>query len=290
LPAIVESGKPAVVGALGDQSPLPEEFYATFRQHGVAVFRSIERAMRALALATTYGRALRGAEETAPLPNATAPLPQRGVLPEYLGKTYLAALGIPVPPGKLARDLAGAKVIAAEIGYPVALKAQASALTHKSDAGGVILNIGDERALAASWDTMQTSMTRPAVTLDGILVERMAKPGLEMIVGAKRDPNWGPVVMVGLGGIWVEALGDVRLMPADLPRARVIEEVQKLKGAPLLRGLRGNPPADVEALADAVMRIGAAIRAEPNILEIDINPIVVHAEGAVALDALIVGR
>jgi acyl-CoA synthetase (NDP forming) len=290
LPAIVESGKPAVVGALGDQSPLPDEFYASFREHGVAVFRSIERAMRALALATAYGRALQGAEESAPLPNKTVPLAQPGVLPEYLGKAYLAALGIPVPPGKLARDLAAAKAIAAEIGYPVALKAQASALTHKSDAGGVILSIGEERALATAWDTMQASMTRAAVALDGILVERMAAPGLEMIVGARRDPNWGPVVMVGLGGIWVEALGDVRLMPADLPRARVIEEIHRLKGAALLRGLRGSPPADVEALADAVMRIGGAIRAQSDILEIDVNPIVVHSEGAVALDALIVGR
>ena len=96
-------------------------------------------------------------------------------------------------------------------------------------------------------------------------------------------------MMVGLGGIWVEALGDVRLMPADLPRARVIEEIRRLKGAALLRGMRGHAPADLEALADAVMRVGAAIRAEPNILEIDVNPIVVHADGVVALDALIVG-
>src|SRR5262249_9668646 len=128
------------------------------------------------------------------------------------------------------------------------------------------------------------------VALDGILVERMATPGVEMIVGARRDPSWGPVVMVGLGGIWVEAFRDLRLMPADLPRPRVLEEIHRLKGAALLRGVRGSPPADVEALADAVVRIGAAMRAQPTIVEIDINPIVVLPDGVVALDALILGQ
>jgi succinyl-CoA synthetase beta subunit len=98
--------------------------------------------------------------------------------------------------------------------------------------------------------------------------------------------------MVGLGGIWVEALHDVRLLPADLPKARVLEEIGRLKGAQLLRGTRGHPPADIEALADTVMRVGASIRARPEIMEIDINPLVVRAAGAgvIALDALIVSR
>src|SRR5262245_45169996 len=249
LPAIVASGKPGVVGALGDQAALPEEFYAWFRQQGVAVFRSVERAMRALALATAYGRALQAAEETAALSSSAAPpLPRSGVLPEYVGKLYLATLGIAVPPGSLARDVGTAKAIAAQIGYPVVLKAQASALTHKSDAGGVILGIADGHALAAAWEKVQANMARASITLDGILVEGMGGPGLEMIVGARRDQSWGAVVMVGLGGIWVEALHDVRLMPADLPRARVLEEIRRLKGAAMLRGLRGNPPADVDAL------------------------------------------
>jgi succinyl-CoA synthetase beta subunit len=110
-----------------------------------------------------------------------------------------------------------------------------------------------------------------------------------MIVGARRDPNWGPVVMVGLGGVWVEALNDVRLMPADLLKTRVVEEIHRLKGAALLRGVRGRQPVDMEALADSVMRIGAAIRARAEIIEIEINPLVVHAAGVVAVDALIVG-
>jgi len=212
------------------------------------------------------------------------------VLPEHAGKAYLAALGIAVPPGSLAVDVAAAKATAADIGYPVALKAQSPSLTHKSDAGGVALGIEGERALAQAWEAMQANMARSGVALDGIRVERMAAPGLEMIVGARRDPAWGPVVMVGLGGIWVEALNDVRLMPASLTKARVVEELSRLRCAALLRGTRGHPAVDVEALADAVVRVGAAIRARADILEIEINPLVVHTKGAVALDALIVGR
>jgi len=293
LPAIVASGKPAVVAALGDESPIPAEFHTLFRERGIPVFRSPERALRALAHATSYGRALSRAVATVtgnPQSVSAPPLPQRGALPEYAGKAYLAALGISVPKGKLAGDLAAAKAIAGEIGYPVALKAQASALSHKSDRRGVILHIDGERALVTAWGEMQASMS--GIALDGILVECMIASGLEMIVGARRDPSWGPVVMVGLGGIWVEALNDVRLMPAWLPRERIVDECYLLKGAAMLRGARGRPAVDVGALADAVLRIAAAIEARPEIAEIDVNPLAVlpAGEGAIALDALIVAR
>jgi acyl-CoA synthetase (NDP forming) len=289
LSAIIASGKPAVIAALGDESPIPAEFYSMFRERGVPVFRSPERALQALAHATRYGRAL-----AAPLgttaPISTPAMPHRGTLPEYTSKAYLAALGISIPKGKLARDLATAKAIASEIGYPVALKAQASTLSHKSDRGGVILGIESVEALASAWDAMQAAMA--GIALDGILVERMLKDGLEMIVGARRDPSWGPVVMVGLGGIFVETLKDVRLMPASLPKERIVEECYQLKGAAMLRGVRGRRAVDVEALADVVLRIAAAMTARPEISEIDINPLTVlpSGQGAIALDALIVTR
>jgi len=109
-----------------------------------------------------------------------------------------------------------------------------------------------------------------------------------MIVGARRDPAWGPVVLIGLGGIWTEALDDVRVMPADLPQAQVIAEIEALKGARLLRGLRGAPPVDVAAIADTVVQVGALMRAQPDIAEIDINPLVAYPDHVLALDALIV--
>jgi acyl-CoA synthetase (NDP forming) len=231
-------------------------------------------------------RTAAGGAPVAPVPA----LPGRGTIPEYAAKAYLAQIGIPVPQGRLAKTLDEARAAAAAIGYPVVLKAQAAALAHKSDAGGVTLGIADEAALAAAWRRMGETIAQRGVVLDGMLVEAMARGGVEMIVGARRDPDWGAVVMVGLGGVWIEALHDVRLLPPDLPRDAVIEEIGRLKGAALLRGLRGAPPADVDALARVVTQIGGLMRARAEIVEIDINPLCVFAQGqgALALDALIV--
>jgi acyl-CoA synthetase (NDP forming) len=289
LPAMAASGKPSIIAALGDDFPIPPDFIASFRGKGIPVLRSPERALRALAYATAYGQML---AETAATPASTPapPLPRTGTLPEHEGKQYLKALGIAVPDGALARDVAEAKEIAARIGYPVALKAQAAALAHKSDAGGVVLNITDAAALDAAWRQIaeRIAAAQPGLALDGMLVETMGPRGIEMIVGAKRDPGWGPVVMVGLGGIWTEALDDVRLMPADLSEEQVAAEIGRLKGARVLAGLRGAPPSDVAAVADVAVRLGALMRARPEIAEIDINPLVVYPRGVLALDALIV--
>ena len=288
-PTLSQHDKPAVIALLGDDFPVPPEFLAAFRETGVPVLRSTERALRALAHATAYGRAL--AEKPGKTTTIDAPpLPGRGTLPEYQGKQYLAALGIPIPQGGLARDITEAKAVAQRIGYPVALKAQAAALAHKSDAGGVALNLVDDHTLEIAWQEMQARLAKaqPGLALDGILVETMAAKGVEMIVGARRDPDWGPVVLVGLGGIWTEALGDVRLMPADLSREQIMTEVNKLKGARLLHGLRGAPPVEVGAVADVVIRVAALMRARPDIREIDINPLIAYPQGVLALDALIV--
>jgi acyl-CoA synthetase (NDP forming) len=253
------------------------------------VLRSPERAFRALAHATVYAHAL-ATPAGEPLTIEAPALPRRGTLPEHEGKAYLATLGIAVPQGGLARNAEDAKQVAARIGYPVALKAQAAALAHKSDAGGVALGIGDAVTLEAAWHRMHECIAaaRPGLTLDGVLVEAMAAPGLELIVGARRDPDWGPVVVVGLGGVWTEALDDVRLMPADLPRERLVAEVGRLKGARALTGLRGALPVDVAAIADVAVRVGALMRARGEIAEIDINPLIAYPEGVLALDALIV--
>jgi acyl-CoA synthetase (NDP forming) len=291
LPSIQRGGKPAMLALLGDEAPVPPEFTAAWRAAGVPVFASPERALRALAHATAYGKAL-AASPGQPMTLAAPALPRRGTLPEHEGKAYLTALGIAVPPGALARSTAEAKEIAARVGYPVALKAQAAALAHKSDAGGVALGIGDAAALEAAWRAIheRIAAARPGLALDGVLVETMAAPGVELIVGARRDPAWGPVVLVGLGGIWTEALDDVRLMPADLPREQVIAEIGRLKGAKLLAGLRGAPAVDIAAIADVTVRIGALLRARPEIAEIDINPLVAYPAGVLALDALVVAE
>jgi acetate---CoA ligase (ADP-forming) len=180
---------------------------------------------------------------------------------------------------------------AGRIGFPVALKLQAAALPHKSDAGAVLLDINDETQLAQAWAKLQQiGLRHPDLVIDGILIEAMAPRGLEMIVGARRDPDWGPVTLVGLGGIWAEALNDVRVLPVDLDLDEVSEEIGKLQGAPLLRGMRGEAARDVTALATIVQRIGALLAAQPDIQEVDLNPVTVYGvgEGVLALDALIV--
>jgi acyl-CoA synthetase (NDP forming) len=291
LPSIEKGGKPAVIAALGDETPVPAEFVATWRDKGVPVLRSPERAFRALAHATAYGQML-AAPEGEPLVMQGAPPGGHGPMPEHAAKTYLAQIGIAVPQGGLARGIGEAKDIAARTGYPVALKAQTAELTHKSDIGGVALDIRDAATLEAAWQAIceRIATAQPDLTLDGFLVETMAPPGPELIVGARRDPAWGPVVLVGLGGVWTEALGDIRLMPPTLSRERVIAEIGQLRGAALLRGMRGARPVDVAAIADVVVRIGALMRSRDEIVEIDINPLRAYPDGVLALDALIVSR
>jgi acetate---CoA ligase (ADP-forming) len=291
LKAVVGAGKPAILGLLGDEVALPPGTVEKVRAAGIPLFRSPERGLRALARVTAHARAA-ARLRTSPPAMAAPALPGTGVLSEHVAKSYLAGLGIPIPGGAMAHDLAAAQAAAAQIGYPVALKLQAAALPHKSDAGGVVLGVGDPAALATAWRRMHRSVLghHPGIVIDGVLVEAMAKGGLEMIVGARRDPDWGPVVVVGLGGIWAEALQDIVVLPPDLDASELGAALKTLKAASLFEGTRGAPARDVAALIDVVGRIGSLVRARPEIREIEINPLAVLERGAgvLALDALIV--
>jgi acyl-CoA synthetase (NDP forming) len=290
--------KPAAFGAIGGEAALPE-FFAEFADGKVALFPSAERALRAMARLTHYGLALRRWQERGTAERggaglvaarAAPPLPGRGVLPEHVGKAYLGALGIPVPEGGLAHSLADALAIAARVGFPVAMKAQSAALPHKGEAGGVRLGIADAAALRQAWGALHAAVgaARPDVRLDGVLVERMAPPGIEMIVGARHNPDWGPVIAVGFGGVRVEFMDDVQLFAPDVTANDIFDELAKLRGAKLLAGVRGAPPADVAALAAIILKVAALMRAVPEVIEIDLNPVVVYPQGACALDALMV--
>jgi acetate---CoA ligase (ADP-forming) len=287
------SDKPKVMVALGDTLPLGPDVMEAAKQ-GPAVFsRSSDRMLRAIALYTRYGRLLaRPRGGAAPQQVKGLPKIGKGAQPEWLGKKALAMAGVRVPDGDLARTANEAASIARRIGYPVVLKAQAAALSHKTEAGGVMLNLADETALRAGWDTLMKNVKRaaPDVTLDGALVEKMSPKGIELMVGAKRDPAWGTVLLLGLGGIWVEALGDVQLLPGDAGKEQVIEALGKLRSAKLLAGVRGAPPSDIDAVADVAVAIGRLMQTVPELTEIDVNPLMVHGkgQGATALDALIV--
>jgi acyl-CoA synthetase (NDP forming) len=289
------SDKPKVIVALGDNWQLGPDVMEAVAQSPAVFSRSSDRMLRAIALYIRYGRLLARRKSSAkPEPIKNLPKLGKGAQAEWLGKKALAAAGVRVPDSDLAKTADEAVAVAKRIGYPVVLKAQAAALSHKTEAGGVILNLADEGALRAAWDTLLKSVKRaaPDVTLDGVLVEKMSPKGVELMVGAKRDPQWGTVLLLGLGGIWVEALGDVQLLPVDADEAQILEALRKLRTAKLLSGFRGAPPADVEAVARVVMAIGRLMQTVPELTEIDINPLMVHAKGhgATALDALIVAE
>src|SRR5216684_3446193 len=292
---MADSPKPKVMVALGDTWQLAPDIMQAVKESPAVFSRSSDRMLRAITLYTGYGRSLARTRVPAnPAPFPGMPKLGKGTQPEWVSKKILSAAGIRVPDGALARAPDDAVAIATRVGYPVALKAQAATLAHKSEAGGVMLNLADEAALRAAWERIQRNVERaaPGVTLDGCLVETMSPKGLELMIGAKRDPAWGTVLLAGLGGIWVEALGDVQLLPVDADETQIVEALHKLRAAKLLTGFRGAPPVDVKAVADAVLAIGRLMRTMPSIVEIDVNPLMVHAkgQGATALDALIVAE
>jgi acyl-CoA synthetase (NDP forming) len=215
-----------------------------------------------------------------------------GVNAEYQAKRVLAAMGVPIPPGAFAKTLDEARAVAKTVGYPLVLKAQSPDLSHKSDAGGVILNLADEAALVDGWARLYGNVKRAKsdLALDGVLIECMGKRGVELIVGARNDPDWGPVILVGFGGVLAEALHDVRLLAPDLAIDEIVEELGRLKSAALLAGFRGAPPVDVKAVAKIVQKLGALMLARGDIVEVDINPVVGYENGAIALDALIYAK
>jgi acyl-CoA synthetase (NDP forming) len=288
-----DSPKPKVMVALGDSWQLLPETMQAVNESPAVFSRSSDRMLRAIAQYTRYGRLLaRPRSVTAPTPFSNLPSLGTGAQPEWLGKKLLSAAGIRVPAGELARTADEAVAVARRIGFPVAQKAQSAQLSHKTEAGGVILNLADEPSVRAAWDRLVSNVERaaPDVTLDGALVEQMAAKGVELMVGAKRDPGWGTVLLIGLGGIWVEALGDVQVLPGDAEETPIREALGKLRAAKLLTGFRGAPPADIDAAVRVAMAIGRVMAAVPEITEIDVNPLMVYpeGEGATALDALIV--
>ena len=201
---------------------------------------------------------------------------------------------MPVVRARLADTAAQAELAAAAIGFPVVLKVASADIMHKTDVGGVALDLGSAAAVREACAAMSECVAaRTGRKVDRFMVAPMIKDGVETVLGVHRDPVFGPVVMFGLGGIFVEALGDVvfRAAPFDLDEAhRMIREIRAFK---VLEGVRGRPPADLDALAAALVSLsGIAIAHGGAIESIDINPFLVRAkgEGALALDALVIGR
>ncbi|MGG5810001.1 acetate--CoA ligase family protein [Falsiroseomonas sp. CW058] len=215
----------------------------------------------------------------------------RDALDEAAAKRLLAAHGIAVP--RSAVISAGGDPAAALAGLspPFALKVMAPGLLHKSDAGGVRLRLPDAAAVRAARDAMLASPVIAAHAPQAFLVEEMAPPGHEVVVGGMVDARFGPVVMLGLGGIFVEVFADIAFRICPIRRHEARDMLEELKALPVLRGARGGVAADEDAICDVLLRLGGAggLMADPalGIREIDINPLIVSAAGAVAADARI---
>ncbi|KAF0186516.1 MAG: CoA-binding domain-containing protein [Alphaproteobacteria bacterium] len=299
LPAIIQAigetrpAVPIIYSGVDDGVDVPRDYLAGLRALGVPCISTAERAIRALAGLTSLAhRAGNGVPRRTVRARPPIDLPTgSGVVPEYKSKIILRSAGVTFPEGRLATTADEAVSVAEALGYPVVMKAQSAQLAHKSDAGGVILGLTSGAAVRSAWTRMASNIEAysPGLALDGVLVERMDAKGVELILGAKRDPQWGPVMLVGFGGVQAEVMKDFRILAPNLAVEEIKLELLKLKGAALLTGFRGSQPVDLDAIAGAVAHMADLMATEPRISEIDLNPVVARpaGEGLVALDALI---
>ena len=214
-------------------------------------------------------------------------------LSEYESKKLLADNGVPVDLGYIAKTKAEVKEYAEKIGYPLVMKVESNDILHKSDVGGVMLNIKSLEQAEEAYDKLlaHAAQHAPNAKINGILMQKMLKAGTEMIIGLNSDPQFGPMLLVGMGGVFVEVFKDAALYPVPLNHDEALHMLQSLKSFKLLNGYRGNPPADIEALTDMMVKISDfAYRKKDTLKELDMNPLFVYpkGEGVAIADALAV--
>ncbi len=207
------------------------------------------------------------------------------ILTEHETKKLLARYGIPVTKEQIATSVNEALAITLQIGTPVAMKISSPDIAHKSDVGGVVLNVKKEKVPTTYNKIMaQIKKSVPDARIEGILVQQMAPPGHEIIVGLKKDAQFGHAVMFGLGGIFVEIYKDVSFRVVPIDKSDALEMISEVKGYPILKGIRGRKPANIEAIAQTLVSVSKMAEKE-NIIELDINPLIVNESGAIAVDA-----
>ena len=213
----------------------------------------------------------------------------RAALDELAGKQLLASFGVSVPKSVIAKDAAAVAKAIAGMQPPFALKVMSPEILHKSDAGGVKIGLNNADEVVQAITAMAAAPQIKQARVDGWLIEEMAPAGQEVVVGAVRDPNFGPLVMVGLGGIFVEILADVAFRICPITRLDAAEMLDELKGVALLDGARGRARASREAIIDVLLKIGGEngllMQHADDFTEADINPLIVSANAAVAVDA-----
>jgi acetate---CoA ligase (ADP-forming) len=302
LASVVEATEqPILLSTYTTASP---QAMAAFAEAGIPCYTSMPscaRAIRALVDYTRFRNRLRRAEAAPATPpdlreEAGRALAAAGpVLTEAEAKALLASYGVARPPEALVTNADDAVAAAARIGGPVALKVQSPDITHKTEAGAIALGVAGEAAVREAYRRVLTSAksAHPDASIRGVLVQAIASPGGEMILGVTRDPDFGPMLMVGLGGIHVEVLRDTVFAPVPIDREEALSLLGELRGAALLDGVRGAPPADRAALAELIATLSRFAADHADLIEeIDLNPVIVHpqGQGLSVVDALIVKR
>jgi acetyltransferase len=286
-------GKPVLAVLMGREG-LPQG-RAELNEAGIPAYIFPESAARALAAMNRYrvwrerpeGTYRRfDVDETAAHSALARPFPD-GYLPPADASALLAAYGIPAVAARMAAGEEAAAAAAAAVGYPVVLKVVSPDIVHKSDVGGVAVDLRAEADVRRAYREVLASVRQdaPAARVDGVRIEPFVKDGIETIVGMSHDPTFGAVLMFGLGGIWVEALKDITfgVQPVSDIDARTM--VTSIRSRAILEGMRGEPPADIPLLVELLQRVSQLVEDHPEIGELDINPFVVFAEGGIALDA-----
>jgi acyl-CoA synthetase (NDP forming) len=270
----------------------PPDIMQRYRDAGYLTFEDPCRAISAAAALAGFGLSFAQAQAGEPATEASLPdpvnLPARP-LSEWESREILSAAGLPVVAGRLVKNADEAAQAAADFGFPVAMKVNGADIAHKTEIGGVALNVATAEDARALHDDLLSRASD--YSPDGIIVSPMVQGGVEAILGVQVDPVFGPAVMFGLGGVFVEIFEDVSFRLAPFGRDEALAMIAETKGAALLKGVRGRPPADMGALADALVALSRFAAAQGSALaSIDLNPFLVlgDGKGCLALDCLVV--
>jgi acetyltransferase len=254
------------------------------QRKGVPVFPTPERGI--MALSQLIPAAARGEKARYTLPEASG----RSQMDLCGGFEFLEAKGFECIFTRPAASPGKAVHLAHRMGFPVALKIDSPDILHKSDWGGVRLNIQSAVQLRDAYDKILQEAGRkfPSARVSGVVVSAMAAPGIELLIGMNRDPQFGPVIMFGLGGVTVELFPDISMRLLPLTREDACAMLAQIRGAPLLKGFRGRPPIDENAVIEGILRMAAIAEEHPEITEIDLNPVIAYPEGMLVVDARII--
>ena len=283
------AGKPIIFSLLGGK--VLSDYVRAARERKIPIYDDVYEAVSSLGAVAAFRRYREEPEDE----TADVELDVKGIedivekarkdgrsfLLSHEGQQVMKIAGIPIPSSLKATTIEGAIQSASAIGYPVVMKIVSRDILHKSDAGGIALDLQNEREVIDAYEAIMRGCREhvPQAVIEGVEISEMVPPGTEMIVGARIDPSFGPTVMVGLGGIYVEVMKDVSFRALPLDRKEILAMIKEIRSYPLLMGVRGEKTRDINALVDAVIKVGAVMRKCHGISDIEINPLVVYEQG-----------